>query len=211
MKIANCQLPAANCTSARSKAGNRQSQIAIVVGIGNPGKRYKATRHNLGFLVVDRLADDHGIAVARHRFDALVGDGTIGARRVLLVKPQTFVNLCGSAVAPLLRWHRCSIEDLLVLCDDVNLALGKIRMRRSGGSGGHNGLKSIAERLGTEAFARLRIGIGRGRAADPTNHVLGRFAPEERDDAAAAAARAADAVRTWLDKGIEAAMNAFNA
>ena len=158
--------------------------MKIVVGIGNPGRRYERTRHNLGFQVVDRLAAEHGLEVSRRRFDARVGEGQIEARRVLLVKPQTYVNLTGSAVAPLLRWHRSSTEDLLVVCDDLNLEPGKLRLRRRGASGGHNGLQSVIECLGTEEFARLRIGIGRGD--DAVAHVLGAFAPGERDAAHAA-------------------------
>jgi PTH1 family peptidyl-tRNA hydrolase len=185
--------------------------MKIVVGIGNPGKRYDATRHNLGFRVVDRLAAENGVDLTRRRFDALVGDGAIGAQRVLLVKPQTYVNLSGSAVAPLLRWHRGSLDDLLVVCDDLNLPLGTMRLRRGGGSGGHNGLKSIADCLGSEAFARLRLGISRPEGPDAVGHVLGRFAPDEAKHAAAAVALAIQAVRLWLDQGIEAAMNEFNA
>ena len=185
--------------------------MKIVVGIGNPGKRYAGTRHNLGYQVVDRLAEAHGIDVQRRRFDALVGDGQVGSHHVLLVKPETYVNLSGAAVAPLLRWHRGTTGDLLVVCDDLNLPLGKLRARPGGGSGGHNGLKSVAESLGTEAFARLRVGIGQADRRDATNHVLGRFAPEEGPDVAAAVACAAQAVCCWLDEGTEAMMNAFNA
>ena len=122
--------------------------MKLVVGIGNPGKRYEPTRHNLGFRVVDRLAAETGVAVTRRRFDALVGEGTVDGCRALLVKPQTFVNLSGAAVAPLLRWYRCSTEDLLVVCDDLNLEPGQLRLRRQGSSGGHNGLESIIECLG---------------------------------------------------------------
>jgi PTH1 family peptidyl-tRNA hydrolase len=184
--------------------------MKVVVGIGNPGKRYEQTRHNLGARVVDRLAADHGVAVRRRRFDALVGEGPIAGGRVLLVKPQTYVNLSGSAVAPLLRWHRGSPEDLLVVCDDLSLEPGQLRLRRSGSSGGHNGLQSIIECLGTDRFARLRIGIGRGRGADAVAHVLGRFEPEEDALVAPALEAAAEAVVLWLEQGAEAAMNRFN-
>ena len=182
--------------------------MKVVVGIGNPGSRYAATRHNLGFRVVDRLAERHGIAVTRRRFDALVGEGAVGASRVLLVKPQTFVNLTGSAVAPLLRWHKCSIGDILVVTDDLNLELGRLRVRSQGSHGGHNGLRSLIECLGTEAFSRVRIGIGQGR--DAVGHVLCRFGPDEEPLAESAADKAADAVGVWLDRGINAAMDAFN-
>ncbi|HUT35856.1 MAG TPA: aminoacyl-tRNA hydrolase [Planctomycetota bacterium] len=184
--------------------------MKTVVGIGNPGKRYEATRHNLGFEVVDRLAAEHGIAACRRRFDALVGEGQLEGSRVLLVKPQTYVNLSGSAVAPLLRWYRCSTEDLLVVCDDLNLEPGKFRLRRQGSSGGHNGVQSIIECLGTEEFSRLRIGIGRGGAGDSVAHVLGAFAAGERDAMADAVAEAAEAVRLWVRLGVDAAMNEVN-
>jgi len=184
--------------------------MKLVVGIGNPGRRYEDTRHNLGMNVVDHFAEDCGIALRRRRFDALVGEGSIGSQRILLVKPQTYVNLTGSAVAPLLRWYRSSADDLLVVCDDMNLDLGKLRLRRKGASGGHNGLKSIVECLGTESFARLRIGVGRGDRADPVGHVLGRFDADERPFIEATVARAADATRRWIEQGVEAAMNAFN-
>ncbi|MBM4032293.1 MAG: aminoacyl-tRNA hydrolase [Planctomycetes bacterium] len=184
--------------------------MKIVVGIGNPGRRYERTRHNLGFRVVDRLAAEHGIAVSRRRFDALVGEGRIEACPVLLVKPQTYVNLSGSAVAPLLRWHRCPAEGLLAVCDDLNLEAGKLRLRRRGSSGGHNGLASIIACLGTEEFPRLRLGIGRSAEGDAVAHVLGAFGQQEEEAAAAAVAAGAQAVRLWLRLGIEAAMNEVN-
>lgn len=184
--------------------------MKVVVGIGNPGSRYEGTRHNLGFCVVDHLAARHSIAVSRRRFDALAGDGLACGQRVVLVKPQTFVNLSGSAVAPLLRWHRCPLDDLMVVCDDLNLELGRLRIRRQGSSGGHNGLASIIECLGTDGFARVRIGIGQGRGPDPVAHVLGRFEPDEEPVAEQAIDAAADAAETWLSEGIGAAMNAFN-
>ncbi|MFP4055900.1 MAG: aminoacyl-tRNA hydrolase [Candidatus Brocadiia bacterium] len=184
--------------------------MKVVVGIGNPGTRYQGTRHNLGARVVDRLADEAGIPIRRRRFHALVGEGQMGTRRVLLVKPQTYVNLSGSAVAPLLRWHRCSPEDLLVVCDDLDLEPGSLRLRARGSSGGHKGLQSIIECLGTDAFARLRMGIGRGPGDDPVAHVLGRFTPQEQTIVGPAVDAAAEAVRCWLDHGVRDAMNEVN-
>jgi len=184
--------------------------MKIVVGIGNPGTRYQRTRHNLGFRTVDHLAAQHRIAVSRRRFDARVGEGQINGVRVLLVKPQTYVNLSGSAVAPLLRWYRCPTEDLLVVCDDLNLEPGALRLRRRGSSGGHNGLESIIQCLGTADFPRLRIGIGRGQGRDAVAHVLGTPGPQEQETLDAAIAKAANAVQTWLSEGIDAAMNKAN-
>ena len=184
--------------------------MKVVVGIGNPGRRYEGTRHNLGFRVVDRLAGRHGIVVSRRRFDALSGDGLVGAQRALLVKPQTYVNLSGSAVAPHVRWHKCPLDHLLVVCDDLNLDLGRLRTRRKGSSGGHNGLASIIECLGTDAFARIRVGIGRGRGHDPVAHVLSRFDRDEEPVIESVVDRAVDAVEAWLAGGTDAVMNAFN-
>ncbi len=184
--------------------------MKIVVGIGNPGKRYENTRHNLGFRVVDRLAAEHGIETSRRRFEARVGEGRIEGQQVLLVKPQTYVNLSGSSVAPLLRWHRCSTDDLLVVCDDLNLELGRLRLRRRGSSGGHNGLASLIECLGTEEFARLRVGIGRAAEGNAVAHVLGSIRPEEEEAVASAVGAAAEAVRLWLRQGVDAAMNEVN-
>lgn len=184
--------------------------MKVVVGIGNPGSRYQKTRHNLGFEVVDRVAAQAGIALDRRRFDAKVGDGLVGSQRVLLVKPQTYVNLTGTCVAPLLRWHRSLPGDLLAVCDDLNLELGRLRLRPSGSSGGHNGLESIVECLGTDEFARLRLGIGRGPSGDAVEHVLGRFRPDEEEAAAAGVATAAEAVLAWIEHGLDVAMNRFN-
>ena len=184
--------------------------MKVVVGIGNPGRRYEGTRHNLGFRAIDRLCGRYAIELSRRRFDALVGEGRTASARVLLVKPQTYVNLSGSSVAPLLRWHKRPLEDLLVVHDDLNLDLGKLRVRRKGSSGGHNGLASIIECLGSEAFGRVRIGIGRGRGSDAVAHVLGHFEPDEEPVAEQAIDAAADAIELWLDQGIDAAMNAFN-
>jgi PTH1 family peptidyl-tRNA hydrolase len=184
--------------------------MKLVVGIGNPGARYQTTRHNLGFRVVDRLATETGVAVTRRRFDALVGEGTADGCRVLLVKPQTFVNLSGAAVAPLLRWYRGSTEDLLVVCDDLNLEPGHLRLRRQGSSGGHNGLESIIECLGTDDFPRLRVGIGRGSSGDAVAHVLGGPGPGDAAALDAAVGNAANAARLWLRLGIVAAMNDVN-
>jgi PTH1 family peptidyl-tRNA hydrolase len=184
--------------------------MKLIVGIGNPGRRYEQTRHNLGALVVDHLSDEHGIPLSRRRFDALVGRGVIGEETVLLVKPQTYVNLSGKAVAPLMRWHRCVPEDILVVCDDLNLTLGQLRLRRKGSSGGHNGLKSVSEALGTDDYPRLRIGIGDAQERGAVSHVLGRFDQEERATIQAAIGDAARAARIWLERGIDEAMNKCN-
>lgn len=184
--------------------------MKVVVGIGNPGREYAGTRHNVGFDVVDALACADGIEVTKRRFDALTGEGMVARERVMLVKPQTFVNLSGIAVRQSLDFYKLPPGDLLVVCDDANLPLGKIRFRREGSSGGHNGLESIVAHLGTEAFARLRIGIGR-EGRDLVDHVLGRFSKAERAVMDETMIDAMRGVGVWLTRGIDACMNEFNA
>ncbi len=181
----------------------------LVVGLGNPGKEYAGTRHNIGFDVVDRLASKWGCSLRnRSKFAAEVGE----AGGVTLVKPQTFMNRSGAAVAALVNWLKLTPADVLVIVDDADLPLGQLRLRPSGGSGGHNGLRSIIEALGSEGFARLRVGIGRRAPAgvDITDHVLGRFDAGEREAARAATEAAAEAVECCLKEGLTAAMNRFN-
>ena len=181
----------------------------LVVGLGNPGKEYAGTRHNIGFDVVDRLAMKLDCSLRKRlRFAAEVGD----AGGVTLVKPQTFMNRSGAAVAGLVHWLKFAPSDVLVIVDDADLPLGQLRLRQSGGSGGHNGLRSIIETLGSEEFARLRVGIGRREpvGADITNHVLGKFAAGERAAAREAIEEAVKAVEGCLKEGLTVAMNQFN-
>ena len=183
--------------------------IRLVVGLGNPGKEYAGTRHNIGFEVVDRLAAKLNCSLRkRWKFSAEVGE----AGGVTLVKPQTFMNRSGVAVAGLIHWLKLSPADALVIVDDADLPLGQLRLRQSGGSGGHNGLRSIIEPLGSEEFARLRVGIGRREpvGADITDHVLSKFAAGEREAAREASEEAAKAVECCLKEGLTAAMNQFN-
>ena len=185
--------------------------MKLVVGLGNPGSRYAGTRHNVGFDVLDLLA-------SRHRFDweaaprgieALAGRWR--ASDVVLAKPLSFMNLSGGVVVGLLQFFKIEAEDLLVVTDDVNLELGRLRARASGSAGGHNGLKSIIEALGGGDFARLRVGVGRGEARrDLADHVLARFDAAERDAVAEAVGRAADAAELFVTDGIAPAMNRFN-
>jgi PTH1 family peptidyl-tRNA hydrolase len=186
------------------------------VGLGNPGRRYVGTRHNIGFEVLDRLAARHRLEweAAPRGVEALAARAAVGAdgsgARVLFAKPLTFMNLSGRAVLGLAQFFKIELPDLLIVVDDVNLQLGRLRARASGSAGGHNGLKSIIEVLATEDFARLRIGVGRGDARDLADHVLARFDPEERANVAAAADRAADAAELFVTSGIETVMNRFN-
>lgn len=183
----------------------------LIVGLGNPGPRYRDTRHNVGYAVVSRLAERHGIK-ARTQGAALVGVGTIADEPVVLAQPTTFMNESGRAVAQLhRRYPGVALDDLLVVLDDMDLPLGTIRLRPKGGAGGHRGLASVIAALGTEAFPRLRIGVGRPPPGiDPIDYVLDRFRPEEREAVEAAIERAADAVEYWIQFGIHEAMNRFN-
>jgi PTH1 family peptidyl-tRNA hydrolase len=183
--------------------------MKLVVGLGNPGRKYEGTRHNVGFDVLDLLASRHRLEWESAPADALVARWRPAS--VLVAKPLTFMNLSGEAVGDLLRFYKIELGDLLVVVDDTNLELGRLRARPNGSAGGHNGLKSLIGLLGTEGFARLRIGVGRGDARrDLADHVLAKFEPQEREDVAEAVGRAADAAELFVAEGIEPVMNRFN-
>lgn len=184
--------------------------MKLIVGLGNPGREYVGTRHNVGFALIDALASAHGIAVDQRLARARVGRGSIAGEPVLLAKPQTFMNLSGEAVAALARRERVSLEDLLVVVDDVHLAPGRLRLRARGSSGGHNGLKSIAGALATQEWARLRLGVGEAPPGNQIDWVLSRFSPAERKIIDEMLIAALGAVEVWLTEGIETAMNRFN-
>lgn len=187
--------------------------MKLVVGLGNPGSEYRDTRHNVGFLVVDELAHRWRLSDAwREKFEALHVRTTVADEAVIIAKPLTFMNLSGQAVAGLAAFYKIDPVDVLVVADDVALPLGRLRARPEGGAGGHNGLKSIIQHLGTQAFPRVRVGVGRGDdRRDLVDHVLGRFEAGERDTVSAAVLRAADATERFLSEGIERVMSAFNA
>ena len=185
--------------------------MTIVVGLGNPGRRYQGTRHNIGFAVADEVARRHQAEFEGGRGDALTARCGRGPGSVLVVKPLTMMNLSGGAVAAVAGFYKVDPAAILVAADDVNLPLGRLRLRARGTAGGHNGLKSIIACLGTEQFPRVRVGVGRGDPRrDLADHVLARFDDDERDEVDRAIARAADAVETFLAEGIEAAMNRYN-
>ena len=184
--------------------------MKLIVGLGNPGRRYQGTRHNIGARVIDTLARRHHVALREEGW-ADVGALTLDGARVLLARPQTYVNVSGTAVADLRRRHRLPLENLLVAFDDLDLPVGQIRLRAKGGHGGHNGMRSIIEALGSEEFARLRVGIARPpEGVDPADYVLSRFSKEEQAQLDEAVKRAADAVEAFVRRGIEAAMSASN-
>jgi PTH1 family peptidyl-tRNA hydrolase len=188
-----------------------ESGIArLIIGLGNPGREYAGNRHNVGFQCLDRLAEAWGLSFSRRKHKALLAQGEIAGLKVILAKPQTFMNLSGDAVERMARFYKVPPENILVIYDDLDLPTGKIRLRPEGGSGGHKGMKSIIERLDTNGFHRLRVGIGRPTHGDPMDYVLGDFAPDERIAIEEACERAVSAVELWLAEGIVAAMNRYN-
>jgi PTH1 family peptidyl-tRNA hydrolase len=182
----------------------------LIVGLGNPGRRYAGNRHNAGFQCLDRLAEAWGLSFSRRKHKALLTQGEIGGFKVILAKPQTFMNLSGDAVERLARFYQVPPKDILVIYDDLDLPVGKTRLRPEGGSGGHKGMKSIIEHLGTSGFCRLRVGIGRPPHGDPVDYVLGDFTPDERIAMDEAYERVVSAVELWLAEGIVVAMNKYN-
>jgi PTH1 family peptidyl-tRNA hydrolase len=183
----------------------------LIVGLGNPGAEYAAHRHNVGFRVVQMLAHTHGLAFSRRRGKARVAEGQIAGRRVILAQPRTFMNLSGKAVGKLSRAFDVPPEHILVVYDDLDLPLGRLRLRSEGGSGGHRGMRSIIDKLGTQSFPRLRVGIDRppGRM-DPADYVLQPFANDEEPIISEVLEQAVAAIECWLEEGIVAAMDRFN-
>jgi PTH1 family peptidyl-tRNA hydrolase len=185
------------------------SPMKLVAGLGNPGPRYKGTRHNVGFVVIDEIGRRHGLTFESSPSEAVVAKWR--DRGVLLVKPLTFMNLSGQAVGELARYFKVEPAAVLIVVDDVHLPLGRLRVRARGSAGGHNGLKSIEAHLGTDEYARLRVGVGRERdGGRMSNHVTSRFEPDERVVIEETIGRAADAVETFLAEGIDVVMNRYN-
>jgi peptidyl-tRNA hydrolase, PTH1 family len=184
--------------------------IKLVVGLGNPGSKYQGTRHNIGFELIDRLAQAGTASSFTCQFDGRLAETEIDFRRVLLLKPETFMNLSGRSVGQAVRFYKVALTDLLVVCDDLSLPLGKLRLRPGGSDGGQKGLRDIARHLGTDEFPRLRIGIGDRDDIDATDYVLSRFRSSERPVIDDALILASQAVAVWVTQGIEAAMNRFN-
>lgn len=185
--------------------------MKLVVGLGNPGRRYEGTRHNLGYAVVAEVARRYATSPPQARFQGEVVDADLAGQRALLLSPVTYMNQSGASVQEAMGFYKLPTEDLLVICDDLNLPLGKLRMRAQGSSGGQKGLEDIIRRLGTEQFPRLRIGIGAPPEGwDATRYVLGKFTDEERPAIEEAIRRGADAVVVWAREGIQSCMNQYH-
>jgi peptidyl-tRNA hydrolase, PTH1 family len=182
--------------------------MRMIVGLGNPGREYAHTRHNVGFDVLDKFAARQGVRIIKRRLKAMVAPFRFGDEEILLVKPQTFMNLSGQSVGALLRMYKGEPDDILVVYDDMDVPFGKIRIRPQGSSGGHKGMESIVRAIGSTDFPRIRVGIGRGGEA--IDHVLSGFRRAERPVIDAAIDDAVDALEMILEEGIEAAMNRYN-
>ena len=185
--------------------------MKIIAGLGNPGSEYARTKHNVGFMLVDALADHLGIDTWKEKFDAMIAEGRIGMEKIVLVKPVTYMNDSGQAIGPLMSWYKLVPEDLIVAHDDMDIAAGTVRIRRKGSSGGHNGIKSILAHVGDENFSRVRIGIGRPLPGwTVVNHVLAPFSGEDVSKIHAAIEYLLPAVECLVTDGVDIAMNRYN-
>jgi len=186
-------------------------QPYLIVGLGNPGREYRDTRHNIGFMVIDRLAETENISLSRVQNKAILGSGTVAGARVILAKPQTYMNLSGDAIAPLVRFYKVPQANFLLIHDDLDLPFGTIRLRPGGGPGGQKGVASTINKLGTRDFARMRLGIGRppGRM-DPAAYVLQEFHQQDKEILDQVIEQAVKAARVFIQDGLDAAMNQFN-
>lgn len=184
----------------------------LIVGLGNPGRQYEATRHNVGFDTIDYLIEKHRIPQGGVKFNAMYGKGIIGGEKVILVKPLSFMNLSGGPVRDMVNYFKVDPEtELVIIHDDIDLDPGQLRIRKQGSAGGHNGIKDIIRQLGTEKFLRVKVGVGaKPKGWDLADHVLGRFSTEERKNVDEAIEKAGDAVEKILSQGADAAMNEYN-
>lgn len=184
----------------------------IVVFLGNPGPKYRDTRHNVGFMAADAMEKKLGVSINKLRFKALTAQATLGGEKVLLLKPQTYMNLSGESVSPAAAFYKVPPEHIIVVSDEVSLPIGKLRIRKSGSAGGHNGLKNIIAMLGTDAFPRIRMGVGAPPHADydMADWVLSSFKNQDADDMRSLAVRVCDAVECYIAEGPDRAMNKFN-
>lgn len=182
----------------------------VIAGLGNPGRKYENTRHNMGFITIDQLAEKHGIKVDRLKFKALTGEGRIAGQKVLLVKPQTFMNLSGESIREVMHFYKLDPENLIVIYDDIDIETGTLRIRKFGSAGTHNGMKSVVYQLQSDRFPRIRVGIGNRSNGELADYVTGGFSKEEVPLLEDAVTRAVSAVECILSDGIDMAMNQYN-
>lgn len=186
--------------------------MKMIVGLGNPGKKYNGTRHNIGFEILACLAQRYDVGRPKAKFNAEVCESLIKSEKTILLSPLTFMNLSGQSVLAAVDFYKLPLTDVLVICDDLNLDVGRLRFRPGGSAGGQNGLKDIINRLGSQEFPRLRVGVGRPPPEwDVANFVLGKFSEQDRSEMDKTVERAANAAEVWLDQGVQSAMNQFNA
>lgn len=186
--------------------------MKAIIGLGNPGRDYKGTRHNVGFEVISKLSYDYNIDMNREKYKAAIGEGTIGSEKVILIAPLTYMNLSGDSVIEFVNFYKLAPEDIIVICDDINLPIGSVRIRSKGSDGGQKGLRSIISRLGYDNFTRVRVGVGEKPPKwDLAKYVLSKFTPEEQDSIIKGITDASDAVSMIVKDGnTQQAMNTFN-
>ncbi|MGG3799692.1 aminoacyl-tRNA hydrolase [Metabacillus fastidiosus] len=185
--------------------------MKLIIGLGNPGKQYESTRHNVGFMAVDQLSDRLNIPLDRTKFNGLYGIAHISGEKVILLKPLTYMNLSGECIRPLMEYYEVDDNEIVVIYDDLDIPTGKIRLRTKGSAGGHNGIKSMIQHLGTQQFNRVRVGIDRpSNGMTITDYVLGRFIEEEQADIQSAIKQSAEACEKWLTTDFNQVMNEFN-
>ena len=185
--------------------------MKAIIGLGNPGMKYAGTRHNIGFDAVTAIADKYNLSINNKNFKGVYADGHIAGEKVLLVQPQTFMNLSGECVREVADFYKLNPDEIIIICDDINLDVGRLRIRKKGSAGGHNGLKNIIAHLGTEEFPRIRVGVGeKTEGWDLADYVLARFDKDSEPVIREALANVVGAVETWISEGIDAAMNRYN-
>lgn len=183
----------------------------LIIGLGNPEEEYGKTRHNMGFNVINKLSNKYGIEVNKKKFEGLCGDGMIEGEKIILLKPQTYMNLSGKSIAQVVNFYKIQLENIIVIYDDIDIEPGLIRIRKKGSSGSHNGMKSVIAELGTEEFMRVRVGIGKPKyEGDMINYVIGGVSEQEQKELEIGVEKAKEAVIEILKSGIDIAMNKFN-
>lgn len=201
---------AAKLKAVFSKKYETEKVMYLIVGLGNPGKQYDMTRHNIGFHTIDYIAEQSGIKIKKLKFKGIYGEGRIGGEKVYLIKPQTYMNLSGECVGEFASFYKIPPENIIVINDDISLDTGRIRIRAKGSAGGHNGLKSIISHLNSDAFVRIKMGVGANKNGDLADYVLGRFQKSEIEIMEKAIVNACSAVNEIIKNGVESAMSSYN-